>query len=190
MIHFVHRNFEGRVHPLTRANYLASPMLVVAYALAGTLDIDFETQPIGHDKDGKEVFLRELWPSNEEIRKVVKDALTPEMFKEVYGKIAKGTDRWNNLKVPDGKQYAWRAESTYIHEPPFFKTVEQTLPTITDIKEAYCLANLGDSITTDHISPAGNIAKNSPAGRFLMSKGVEIKDFNTYGARRGNFLLA
>ena len=160
-------------------------MLVVAYALAGTFNIDFETEPIGKDKDGKEVFLRDLWPSNDEIRKVVEEALTPDMFKDVYGKIAKGPDRWNKLQAPEGKQYKWKEESTYIHEPPFFKSVEKTLPTITDIKDAYCLANLGDSITTDHISPAGNIAKNSPAGRYLIKRGVDIKDFNTYGARRG-----
>eukprot|EP00330_Aristerostoma_sp_ATCC50986_P012616 CAMPEP_0114585316 /NCGR_PEP_ID=MMETSP0125-20121206/8905_1 /TAXON_ID=485358 ORGANISM="Aristerostoma sp., Strain ATCC 50986" /NCGR_SAMPLE_ID=MMETSP0125 /ASSEMBLY_ACC=CAM_ASM_000245 /LENGTH=338 /DNA_ID=CAMNT_0001780363 /DNA_START=903 /DNA_END=1915 /DNA_ORIENTATION=+ len=180
------RNFEGRVHPLTRANYLASPPLVVAYALAGTLNIDFDTEPIGKDKEGKDVFLKDIWPNRSEVDKMVAEALKPEMFKEVYGRISKGTDRWNALDAPKTKQYQWKENSTYIHDPPFFKKTELTLPEIKDIKDAYCLLNFGDSITTDHISPAGNIAKNSPAGRFLQQKGIEQKDFNTYGARRGN----
>ena len=159
----------------------------MAYALAGTLNIDFEKDPIGKDKEGKDVFLKDIWPSNEEIKKVADEALNAGMYKDVYEKISKGTDRWNGLQVPVGKQYSWRDESTYIHDPPFFKKVDLKLPTINDINDAYCLANLGDSITTDHISPAGNIAKNSPAGRYLQSRGVEIKDFNTYGARRGTF---
>lgn len=180
------RNFEGRVHPLTRANYLASPPLVVAYALAGTMDIDFESEPIGTGKDGNPVFLKDIWPLRDEVQSVVKEALKPEMFKEVYGKISQGTDRWNNLKAPEGKQYQWKESSTYIHDPPFFKNITLDPPEIKDLENAYCLLNFGDSITTDHISPAGNISKNSPGGRYLISKGVDIKDFNTYGARRGN----
>merc|ERR1711907_183880 len=153
------RNFEGRVHALTRANYLASPPLVVAYALAGTLNIDFDTEPIGKDKEGKDVFLKDIWPNRDQVDKMVAEALKPEMFKEVYGRISKGTDRWNALDAPKTKQYQWKENSTYIHDPPFFKKTELTLPEIKDIKDAYCLPNFGDSITTDHISPAGNIAK-------------------------------
>jgi aconitate hydratase len=171
---------------LTRANYLASPPLVVAYALAGTVNIDFETEPIGTGSDGKPVFLRDIWPLRDEIQKVTAQALNPGMFKEVYDKISKGTDRWNSLKAPETLQYEWKESSTYIHDPPFFKKMNLELPKITDITNAYCLGNFGDFITTDHISPAGNIAKNSPAGRYLVSRGVEPKDFNTYGARRGN----
>jgi len=180
------RNFEGRVHPLTRANYLASPPLVVAYALAGTLDIDFETEPIGTGKDGQPVFLRDIWPMRDQVQSIVQETLKPEMFAEVYSRISKGTERWNNLQVPEGKQYKWKETSTYIHDPPFFKKMTLDLPEIKDINGGYCLCNFGDSITTDHISPAGNISKNSPAGRYLISKGVDIKDFNSYGARRGN----
>lgn len=180
------RNFEGRVHPQTRANYLASPPLVVAYALAGRVDIDFETEPIGKDSDGNDVFLKDIWPSREEVSHIAASSVKPEMFKEIYERIAKGTDRWNSLEAPAGKLFEWSDESTYIHNPPFFQTMELDLPQIKDIKDAYCLLNVGDSITTDHISPAGKIAKNSPAARYLESKGVTVKDFNTYGARRGN----
>ena len=180
------RNFEGRVHPLTRANYLASPPLVVSYALAGRVDIDFEVEPIGKDTEGNDVFLRELWPTREEISHVASESLKPEMYKAIYDRIAKGTDRWNSLEAPSGKLFEWSDDSTYIHNPPFFQTMELEPPKIKDIKDAYCLLNVGDSITTDHISPAGNIAKTSPAAKYLQSKGVAIKDFNTYGARRGN----
>ncbi len=180
------RNFEGRVHPLTRANYLASPPLVVAYALAGTTNIDFETEPIGQDSEGNNVFLRDIWPSRDEVQKVTNSVIKPEMFKEIYTKIAQGTDRWNNLNAPAGKTYQWDAASTYIHDPPFFKTMEKELPTVSTIKDAFVLCNFGDSITTDHISPAGNISKTSPASKFLNERGVQAKDFNSYGARRGN----
>eukprot|EP01016_Furgasonia_blochmanni_P055097 TRINITY_DN9154_c0_g1_i4.p1 TRINITY_DN9154_c0_g1~~TRINITY_DN9154_c0_g1_i4.p1 ORF type:complete len:801 (+),score=259.42 TRINITY_DN9154_c0_g1_i4:532-2934(+) len=183
------RNFEGRVHPLTRANYLASPPLVVAYALAGTVNIDFETEPIGKDATGQDVFLRDIWPSREEVHAVTNKHVQPHMFKEVYERIAKGTQRWNDLKAPTGKLYQWKDASTYIHDPPFFKNVETGLPSIKDIENAHVLAYFGDSITTDHISPAGNISKNSPAGRFLLERGVQPKDFNSYGARRGNDLV-
>jgi aconitate hydratase len=180
------RNFEGRVHPLTSANYLASPPLVVAYAIAGTTNIDFETEPLGKDQSGNDVFLKDIWPTRDEVQALTKESLKPEMFKEVYTKIAKGTERWNALVAAQSKQYAWKEASTYIHDPPFFKSCDLQPKEIHDLTDAYCLLNLGDSITTDHISPAGNISKNSPAGRFLMGKGIEPKDFNTYGARRGN----
>jgi aconitate hydratase len=180
------RNFEARVHPLVKANYLASPPLVVAYALAGRIDIDFETEPIGKDQQGKDVFLKDIWPSRKEVSKVVSAAMAPEMFKEVYDRISKGTERWNNLKTEPSLQYKWKADSTYIHNPPFFHSTEIDFPKINNIKEAYVLCSFGDSITTDHISPAGSIAKNSPAARYLREKGVSQADFNTYGARRGN----
>ena len=180
------RNFEARVHPLTKGNYLASPPLVVAYALAGRVDIDFEKEPIGHDAQGKAVFFNEIWPSRKEVSEVVSKNLTPQMFKEVYEKIAKGTERWNNLKTEPSLQYNWKESSTYIHNPPFFQSTELALPKIKNIKDAYVLCSFGDSITTDHISPAGNIAKNSPAARYLTERGIKPADFNTYGARRGN----
>ena len=180
------RNFEGRVHPFTRANYLASPPLVVAYALAGTVNIDFETTPIGQDQNGVDVFLREIWPSREDVQKVTNSVITPTMFREVYDAIAKGTDRWNSLQAPAGKLYEWDVNSTYIHNPPFFQTMTNDLTVVPQVKDAYVLAVFGDSITTDHISPAGNISKTSPAAKYLASKGVEPKDFNSYGARRGN----
>jgi len=180
------RNFEGRVHPHTRANYLASPPLVVAYALAGTVDIDFEATPIGKGKDGKDVFLRDIWPTRDQVSAVTGKSITPEMFKSTYDNILKGSDMWQGLEAPDGKLYQWDEKSTYIHNPPFFQSTEADLKPIADIKGAHCLLNVGDSITTDHISPAGKIAKNSPAARFLAEQGVSEKDFNSYGSRRGN----
>ena len=180
------RNFEGRVHPLTRSNYLASPPLVVAYALAGTVDIDFEKDPLGKDTDGNDVYLRDIWPSRDEVQKVTAAVIKPEMYNEIYDKIALGTDRWNSLSVSEGQTYSWDESSTYIHNPPFFKTMTKEIPHVTPIRDAYCLAVFGDSITTDHISPAGNISKTSPAAQYLLGKQVEIKDFNSYGARRGN----
>jgi aconitate hydratase len=166
------RNFEGRVHPLTRANYLASPPLVVAYALAGTTNIDFETEPLGKDADGNNVFLRDIWPSRDDVQKVTQSVIKPEMFKEIYDRIAKGTDRWNNLEAPQGKLFQWDENSTYIHDPPFFKGMEKEVKAAEKIRDAYVLCNFGDSITTDHISPAGNISKTSPAAKFLNGKGV------------------
>eukprot|EP00252_Welwitschia_mirabilis_P019632 TRINITY_DN45_c0_g1_i1.p1 TRINITY_DN45_c0_g1~~TRINITY_DN45_c0_g1_i1.p1 ORF type:complete len:798 (+),score=179.74 TRINITY_DN45_c0_g1_i1:446-2839(+) len=180
------RNFEGRVHPLTRANYLASPPLVVAYALAGTVDIDFETQPIGIGKDGKEVYFKDVWPSNEEIAEVVQSCVLPDMFKQTYESITQGNPMWNKLSVPSGTLYTWDPASTYIHEPPYFKNMSMTPPGPHGVKDAYVLLNLGDSITTDHISPAGSIHKDSPAAKYLMERGVDRKDFNSYGSRRGN----
>jgi len=180
------RNFEGRVHPNTRANYLASPPLVVAYALAGRCDIDFETEPIGQDNNGKDVFLKDIWPSRDEVSKVTHGSLNSEMFKDNYDTILNGSEMWQNLDAPSGKQYTWDESSTYIHNPPFFQSAGPTPEPIKDISGANCLLNVGDSITTDHISPAGKIATGSAAAEFLKSKGVAPKDYNTYGARRGN----
>ncbi|KAK9268939.1 hypothetical protein L1049_000705 [Liquidambar formosana] len=181
------RNFEGRVHPLTRANYLASPPLVVAYALAGTVDIDFDTEPIGTGKDGKSVYFKDVWPSNEEIAEVVvQSSVLPEMFKGTYEAITKGNPMWNQLSVPATTLYSWDANSTYIHEPPYFKNMTMDPPGPRGVKDAYCLLNFGDSITTDHISPAGSIHKDSPAAKYLLERGVSPKDFNSYGSRRGN----
>ncbi|KAM0949810.1 putative aconitate hydratase [Dioscorea sansibarensis] len=180
------RNFEGRVHPLTRANYLASPPLVVAYALAGTVDIDFDTEPIGTSKDGKKVYFRDIWPSNEEIADVVQSSVLPDMFRGTYESITEGNPMWNQLPVPSGSLYSWDATSTYIHEPPYFKNMTLSPPGPHPVKDAYCLLNFGDSITTDHISPAGSIHKDSPAAKYLMERGVDRKDFNSYGSRRGN----
>ncbi|MED6196579.1 Acyl CoA oxidase [Stylosanthes scabra] len=180
------RNFEGRVHPLTRANYLASPPLVVAYALAGTVDIDFEKEPIGTGKDGKNVYLRDIWPSTEEIAQAVQSSVLPDMFQSTYESITKGNPMWNQLQVPADKLYSWDPNSTYIHEPPYFKGMTMDPPGPHGVKDAYCLLNFGDSITTDHISPAGSIHKDSPAAKYLMERGVDRKDFNSYGSRRGN----
>jgi aconitate hydratase len=180
------RNFEARVHPLTAGNYLASPPLVVLYALAGTVKIDFEKEPVGLNKEGKPVFLNEIWPSREEIQQSVDQFIDPDMYTRVYQAIAKGTESWNNLEVTDTPTYQWDEKSTYIHEPPFFKDVKKELDPYKTIQNARLLLNLGDSITTDHISPAGNISIKSDAAKYLMDRGVDRRDFNTYGARRGN----
>ncbi|KAK9284700.1 hypothetical protein L1049_023876 [Liquidambar formosana] len=180
------RNFEGRVHPLTRANYLASPPLVVAYALAGTVDIDFDTEPIGLGKDGKKIFFRDIWPSTEEVADVVQSSVLPDMFRATYEAITKGNPMWNQLSVPSSTLYTWDLKSTYIHEPPYFKKMTMSPPGAHGVKNAYCLLNFGDSITTDHISPAGSIHKDSPAAKYLMERGVDRRDFNSYGSRRGN----
>ena len=183
------RNFEGRVHAATRSNYLASPPLVVAYALAGTTDFDFEAQPLGKDAAGKDVFLADIWPSSTEIQAVEAECVVSSMFKEVYANITRGTDSWNALQVEQSTLYPWDGESTYIHHPPYFHGMGVEPAAAKSVDKAYCLLNLGDSITTDHISPAGKIAKNSPAAVFLESRGVKPADFNSYGARRGNDLL-
>ncbi|GFP98143.1 aconitate hydratase 2 mitochondrial [Phtheirospermum japonicum] len=180
------RNFEGRVHPLTRANYLASPPLVVAYALAGTVDIDFEKDPIGTGKDGKNVYFRDIWPTSAEVAEVVQSSVLPEMFKSTYEAITKGNQLWNQLSVPSSSLYAWDNKSTYIHKPPYFKGMTMDPPGPRGVKDAYCLLLFGDSITTDHISPAGSIHKDSPAAKYLMDRGVDRRDFNSYGSRRGN----
>jgi len=181
------RNFEGRVNPLTKANYLASPPLVVAYALAGTTDIDLVNDPIGKGKHGEDVFLKDIWPSAEEIREVLLGAISPEMFIEQYGHAVKGDELWNAIPVEGGAIYKWDDTSTYIQHPPFLDALgDGTEPSIKPISGARVLALLGDSVTTDHISPAGSISGDSPAGRFLREHGVEKKDFNSYGSRRGN----
>ncbi|XP_024229434.1 cytoplasmic aconitate hydratase [Oncorhynchus tshawytscha] len=180
------RNFEGRVHPNTRANYLASPPLVIAYAIAGTVRIDFDTEPIALNNEGKEVFLRDIWPTREEIQAVERQFVIPAMFKEVYEKIEKVNERWNALNAPSDKLYTWDPKSTYIKSPPFFDGLTKELQTPKSITNAYVLLNFGDSVTTDHISPAGNIARTSPAARYLTSRGLNPRDFNSYGSRRGN----
>lgn len=181
------RNFEGRVHNLVRSNYLMSPPLVVAYALAGTVNIDFEKEPLGVDKNGNNVFLKDIWPGREEITKVMNSVIRPKMFNDVYDLIAKGTDQWNSLEVSKSDQFDWDSQSTYIRKPPFFDAIKSNKSRVGNIKDARCLLLLGDSITTDHISPAGGISKKSAAAKFLNSKGVEQKDFNQYGTRRGNY---
>jgi aconitate hydratase len=179
------RNFEGRVNPDVKANYLASPMLVVAYALAGRMDIDFITEPIGYDPNGKAIFLKDIWPSQEEIRQAVHQTLDAEMFRRQYATVFEGDERWKALPAPSGQLYQFDPKSTYIQNPPFFANLGSSRE-ISDITGAKVLLLLGDSITTDHISPAGNIAKNSPAAKYLMDNGVQPADFNSYGSRRGN----
>eukprot|EP00922_Rhytidocystis_sp_ex-Travisia-forbesii_P043785 GHVS01065303.1.p1 GENE.GHVS01065303.1~~GHVS01065303.1.p1 ORF type:complete len:904 (-),score=107.71 GHVS01065303.1:532-3243(-) len=181
------RNFEGRVHPLTRANYLASPLLCVAYALAGTVDIDMTTESLGNDKQGKPVFLRDIWPADADIQAVVASTVLPKLFQDCYASIQKGTKRWNDLSVSTSQLFPWQESSTYIHNPPFFQATQINPTDIADIENAHCLLNLGDCITTDHISPAGKIAGDSAAGRYLSDeRGVDVKHFNSYGARRGH----
>ena len=180
------RNFEGRINPLTRFNYLASPPLVVAYALAGRMDIDFESEPIGTGSDGEPVFLRDIWPTPQEVQDTVLSSVKGEMFTEQYANVFAGDERWQKLDVPAGKTYAWDDDSTYVKNPPYFADMTLDVPGVQPITGARVLALLGDSITTDHISPAGNIAAASPAGKWLIEQGVTTKDFNSYGARRGN----
>ena len=180
------RNFEGRISPQVKANYLASPPLVVAYALAGNMNIDITTEPLGQGNDGKDVFLRDIWPTNEEVRAVVEKSLTPEMFRDRYSNVFHGTDEWRGIHVAKGEAYKWDANSTYVQNPPYFVGMAKESGTVKDIKSAKLLALFGDSITTDHISPAGAIKKDSPAGKYLIGHGVTPLDFNSYGARRGN----
>ena len=180
------RNFEGRIQQEVRANYLASPPLVVAYALAGRIDIEFHTQPLGRGKDGKPVFLRDIWPSAKEVDDVIRTSIKSAMFQKTYGEVFKGDDRWNGLPVPAGDRFAWEPDSTYIRRAPYFDGMPAQPAAIADIRGARVLCLLGDSITTDHISPAGSIRKTSPSGQYLIAQGVEPVDFNSYGARRGN----
>ncbi|MEO8877398.1 MAG: aconitate hydratase AcnA, partial [Polyangiaceae bacterium] len=180
------RNFEGRVHPEVRANYLASPPLVVAYALAGRMDIDLTHEPLGNDKNGKPVFLKDLWPTRAEIRDAIEKSVDSATFTRVYSEVFKGDESWQTLQVPEGDIYAWSDKSTYVKHPPYFVDMGKTPPPVLDIKDARVLALLGDSITTDHISPAGSIKKDGPAGKYLVEHGVEPHDFNSYGSRRGN----
>jgi aconitate hydratase len=180
------RNFEGRIHPDVRLNYLASPPLVVAYALAGTMDVDLVNEPIGHDTDGNPVMLADLWPSLDEVNETIRASLTSEMFRSRYSAVFDGDEYWRQVKVESGETYAWQDASTYVKNPPFFETMTMTPSPVTDITDARVLVMVGDSVTTDHISPAGSIGPSTPAGRYLVDHGVERRDFNSYGARRGN----
>jgi aconitate hydratase len=180
------RNFEGRINPLVKANYLASPPLVVAYALAGTVDIDLTTDPLGRDSSGQPVYLRDIWPSDEEVRSAVRSAVNPGMFQHEYAHAFDGDRNWQTLPVPTGGIYHWDERSTYIKKPPYFDAMADPNQPLADFHGMRVLALLGDSVTTDHISPAGSIPKDGPAGRYLIAQGVEPKDFNSFGARRGN----
>ncbi|GAV14345.1 aconitate hydratase AcnA [Paenibacillus sp. NAIST15-1] len=180
------RNFEGRVHAQVKANYLASPPLVVAYALAGTVNIDLANEPLGYNSNNEPVFLKDIWPTSEEIKEAVAQAITPDMFRDKYENVFTQNERWNSIPVPEGELYEWDEKSTYIQNPPFFSNLGSDLNDIADIRDAKVLALLGDSVTTDHISPAGNIKVDSPAGQYLIDNGVTRQDFNSYGSRRGN----
>jgi len=180
------RNFEGRIHPEVKMNYLASPPLVVAYALAGTVDIDLTSEALGHDPQGQPVYLRDIWPSNKEIGDFIAGTIGPEMFQRHYADVFKGDTRWNTIQSPDCGLYQWDEDSSYIKNPPYFDGMTLDVGAINDIHGARVLGIFGDSITTDHISPAGSIKKDSPAGRYLQQRGVQPADFNSYGSRRGN----
>ena len=180
------RNFEGRVHSEVKMNYLASPPLVVAYAIAGTVDIDLTSEPIGHDRHGNDVYLRDIWPTNKEIGDLIAATVGPELFAQNYADVFKGDSRWNGIASPEGESFEWQDSSTYIKNPPYFDGMTMEVGSIDDIHGARVMGLFGDSITTDHISPAGNIKKDSPAGQFLQSRGVQPADFNSYGSRRGN----
>jgi aconitate hydratase len=180
------RNFEGRINPDVKMNYLASPPLVVAYALAGTMDIDLVNDPIGQDREGQDVYLRDIWPTEQEVAETVEQAVQADMFRKSYGEVFEGDERWNSLDVPTGDRFAWAPESTYVRRPTFFEGMDIEPQPVDDIRGARVLAKLGDSVTTDHISPAGSIKKDSPAGAYLQEHGVTPKEFNSYGSRRGN----
>ncbi len=180
------RNFEGRINPEVRANYLMSPPLVVAYAIAGRIDIDLDSEPLGTGTDGTPVFLKDVWPSSREIAETMARAVESPMFSKVYAHVFEGNEQWKSLDVPTGKTFAWDARSTYVKHPPYFVDMPKAPAPIDEIRGARVLAVLGDSVTTDHISPAGSIKKDSPAGHYLVANGVEWKDFNSYGSRRGN----
>ena len=180
------RNFEGRINPDVKMNYLASPPLVIAYGLAGTMDFDFEAEPLGTDKDGNEVFLKDIWPSPDEVQQVMDSSITQEMFESDYADVFAGDERWRALQTPEGDIFEWDEESTYVRKPPYFEGMSMELTPVEDITGARVLAKLGDSVTTDHISPAGAIKFDSPAGEYLKSHGVSRRDFNSYGSRRGN----
>jgi aconitate hydratase len=180
------RNFEGRINQDVRMNYLGSPPLVVAYALAGSLDVDLLTEPLGVDPDGKPVYLKDLWPTSDEINRVIGEAIASDMFRKSYAEVFQGDERWSSLKVPTGDRFAWHDGSTYVRNPPYFDGMPEQPAPLADIAGARCLAKLGDSVTTDHISPAGTIRKDGPAGAWLVEHGVDPKDFNSFGSRRGN----
>jgi aconitate hydratase len=180
------RNFEGRIHPDVRLNYLASPPLVVAYALAGTMDIDLTSEPIGLDTEGNPVMLADLWPSLDEVSETIRSSLTSDMFRSRYSAVFDGDEYWREVEVESGETYSWQDSSTYVKNPPFFETMTMTPSPVADITDARVLVMVGDSVTTDHISPAGSIGPTTPAGQYLVDHGVERRDFNSYGARRGN----
>jgi aconitate hydratase len=180
------RNFEGRINPDIKMNYLASPPLVIAYALAGTMDFDFETQPLGQDSDGTDVFLRDLWPSAHDVQSTIDGAISQEMFTKDYADVFAGDHRWKELPTPEGQTFEWDPESTYVRKPPYFEGMSPDPSPVEDFSGARVLALLGDSVTTDHISPAGSIKADTPAGQYLTEHGVDKKDFNSYGSRRGN----
>ncbi|MBL8292792.1 MAG: aconitate hydratase, partial [Bryobacterales bacterium] len=180
------RNFEGRVNPLVRSNYLASPPLVVAYALAGRVDVDLTTEPIGKGSGGEDVYLKEIWPTPQEVQQVLNDFVRRDMFAEQYKDVFAGDARWNGIQAPVGDLYEWDEKSTYVKRPPYFDAMVDPATSVKDFAGLQALCVLGDSVTTDHISPAGNIALESPAAQYLLSQGVKQSDFNSYGARRGN----
>ncbi len=180
------RNFEGRINPDVKMNYLASPPLVIAYALAGTMEFDFEHEPLGHSEDGSPVFLRDIWPSADDVQATIDSSITREMFTADYADVYAGDEQWRGLDTPEGEVFAWDDASTYVRKPPYFEGMTMETAPVTDIAGARVLAKLGDSVTTDHISPAGSIKPDSPAGRYLAENGVERRDFNSYGSRRGN----
>ena len=180
------RNFEGRINPDVKMNYLASPPLVVAYALAGSMDVDLFNDPLGQDTDGNDVFMKDIWPSAQEIEEVIASAITSDMFDTGYADVFAGDETWRSLPTPEGDTFAWDDDSTYVRKPPYFDGMPDEPEPVTDIEGARVLLKLGDSVTTDHISPAGAIKKDSPAGAYLGEHGVEQRDFNSYGSRRGN----
>jgi aconitate hydratase len=180
------RNFEGRIHPQVRASYLASPPLVVAYALAGSISIDLETEPLGTGSDGEPVFLHDIWPAPEQVREVIAASIEPAMYETEYARVWEGDERWREMAAPTGEEFAWDDASTYVREPPYFEGLQAEPEPPADVVDARVLAVLGDSVTTDHISPAGSIPPTTPAGRYLIEHGVEPREFNSYGSRRGN----
>jgi aconitate hydratase len=180
------RNFEGRISPECRLNYLASPPLVVAYALAGSMDVDLVNDPLGTGVDGQPVYLRDIWPSPDEVAGAVESSIESEMFTSSYDSVYEGDDRWKSLDVPASDAYGWSTPSTYVRKPPYFDGMQMNPPPLADVHGARVLAKLGDSVTTDHISPAGNIRRDGPAGKWLVDGGVDVADFNSYGSRRGN----
>jgi aconitate hydratase len=180
------RNFEARIHPEVKANYLASPPLVVAYALAGRIDLDLTTEPLGSDADGADVFLSDLWPTPDQVRDTIAEAVSEDMYRRTYADVFTGDEHWAALPAPEGDLFAWDPDSTYVRLPPYFEGMSSEPGTVDDVAGARCLVMVGDSVTTDHISPAGAIKPDSPAGRYLVEHGVERKDFNSYGSRRGN----
>ena len=180
------RNFEGRINPDVKMNYLASPPLVIAYALAGSMNFDFETDPLGKDSDGNDVFLKDIWPDAAEVQQTIDESIDTAMFDKQYGSVFDGDERWQNLPTPTGDTFEWSDQSTYVRKPPYFEGMPAEPAPVEDITGARTLAVLGDSVTTDHISPAGSIKADSPAGKYLREHGVERRDFNSYGSRRGN----